>query len=89
MTNQTAPDVAIVDPNPVQIAIDLCGSQKALGDHCGVAQAAVSQWVRGLTAIDVRHYETIERVTDGKVTREHLLQFEIDRLNNKAPRKAS
>jgi hypothetical protein len=45
-------------------------SQKEFGDQIGVSQGLVWQWIEGRTRIDPKHFEKIEEVTDGKVTRQ-------------------
>jgi DNA-binding transcriptional regulator YdaS (Cro superfamily) len=56
---------------PIQRAIRVAGSQRALAARCGVTQAAVSKWVLGGRVPAERCVE-IERATSGAVRCEEL-----------------
>lgn len=49
-------------------AIRIVGSQKALGEACGVWQTAVSQW-RSRGSVPAEYCASIERATKGAVMR--------------------
>lgn len=57
---------------PLDIAIELVGGVSNLADLIGVGQSVVSNWRARGTVIDPLLCTAIERVTDGKVTREDL-----------------
>ncbi len=56
----------------IKIAVDHCGSQKALADKIGITQPGVSFLLHEAKSISAELAIAIEKATDGKVTREHL-----------------
>jgi DNA-binding transcriptional regulator YdaS (Cro superfamily) len=56
----------------IQKAIDICGSQKALADACGVKQPAVSNWMRRDKTLLLERAVLIERATGGQVKASEL-----------------
>lgn len=60
------------EKSPIEIAVDLFGTQKALADELGTDQSFVSQWVTGKRPVPPQFCREIERITAGKVTRYQL-----------------
>lgn len=57
---------------PLQRAVDLLGSQSALGHKAGVQQQAIWNWLSGGRRIPAAHCPNIERATHGRVTCDEL-----------------
>lgn len=54
--------------NPtIKTAIDIVGSQKKLGDACGVSQQAVFKWLHNKAKVSPEHVNSIVDATKGEV----------------------
>ncbi|KFK93592.1 MULTISPECIES: helix-turn-helix domain-containing protein [unclassified Serratia (in: enterobacteria)] len=51
----------------IKTAIDIVGSQKKLGEACGLSQQAVYKWLHGKAKVSPEHVESIVDATGGKV----------------------
>ena len=51
-------------------AIEIAGSQTALARKCGVARTLVNYWLKA--GVSLRHVNSVERATGGKVKAEDL-----------------
>jgi DNA-binding transcriptional regulator YdaS (Cro superfamily) len=58
--------------HPVDLAAKVYGSQQAMAVALGVTKAAVWQWKDGGRQVPVQHCVSIERDTNGVVTRKDL-----------------
>ena len=65
------------DFNPIQAAIDWCGTISNLAKALGVTPQAVSFWRDGLRQLPADKCPLIERVTEGVVTCE-MLRTDVD-----------
>jgi DNA-binding transcriptional regulator YdaS (Cro superfamily) len=61
------------DPAAIKRAIDIFGTQDKLAQVLDVRQHSVSRWVIGLRSPEPDTCRLIEKVTEGKVTRQELL----------------
>lgn len=61
-----------MDKKPIERAVDVAGSQKALATALNVKPALVSQWVTGHRPVAAHHCLPIEQATGGQVTRHDL-----------------
>ncbi|MDG6880968.1 Uncharacterized protein conserved in bacteria, prophage-related [Phocoenobacter uteri] len=57
----------------IEKAIDMCGSQKKLALACGVTQATVSYWLRGM-GISSQYLLKIEKATNKAITVEEIIK---------------
>lgn len=57
---------------PLERAVEICGSQKALAESISVTPVFVSQMIGGVKRIPPRLCLPIEEATDGQVTRYDL-----------------
>ncbi|KMK17763.1 antirepressor [Pluralibacter gergoviae] len=54
--------------NPViKTAINIVGSQKKLGDACGVSQQAVYKWLHNKAKVSPEHVNSIVNATGGEI----------------------
>ena len=54
--------------NPtIKTAIDIVGSQKKLGDACGVSQQAVFKWLHNKAKVSPEHVNSIVDATNGEI----------------------
>jgi len=58
--------------SPVQKAIDLAGSQTALGQLVGVKQQTVYCWLTKFGHIPVKHVLRLEKLFKGRLTRHEM-----------------
>lgn len=72
---------------PIERAVQIVGSQQALGEKLGVTQGRISQFVSG-EPIDVRHFPSIEAATSGQVTAGQLLEHELGKIKARKKKRA-
>ncbi|EMN1956574.1 TPA: transcriptional regulator [Citrobacter koseri] len=66
--------------NPViKTAIDLVGSQKKLGDACGVSQQAVYKWLHNKAKVSPEHVDSIVSAT-GEAVKAHQIRPDLPKL---------
>ena len=54
--------------NPtIKAAIDIVGSQKKLGEACGVSQQAVFKWLHNKAKVSPEHVNSIVDATKGEI----------------------
>lgn len=56
----------------IERAAVACGGQAALARMLGLKPPTVNQWVRGVRPVPIEHCFSIERATNGVVTRRDL-----------------
>jgi DNA-binding transcriptional regulator YdaS (Cro superfamily) len=61
-----------MNPTPIQLAIQIVGSQKVLAEALGVEPSLVSQWVTGRRPVAAHHCAAIELACGGGVQRAEL-----------------
>lgn len=66
------PDNRDMNTNQIAVAAQILGSQAALARALSVAPPTVHQWIDGTRGVPVRYCVEIERLTDGKVSRQKL-----------------
>jgi DNA-binding transcriptional regulator YdaS (Cro superfamily) len=74
---------------PVVEACKIVGSQVEMARALGVTPAMVNQMCKGLRPVPVEHCATIERLTEGKVTRQTLRPNDFWRIWPDLPFKAT
>ena len=57
----------------IKLAIQECGSQKALANACGVTQGAVALWLKG-GGITGKYIPLIAKASNGKITEADILR---------------
>ncbi|MGX2974682.1 YdaS family helix-turn-helix protein [Ursidibacter arcticus] len=62
-------------------AIEICGSQTALANLCGVSQQSVNKWLNG-GGISAKYIPRIVKATNGQVTSDALLA-ELERKDER------
>ncbi|MBL5819897.1 helix-turn-helix domain-containing protein [Serratia marcescens] len=56
----------------IKAAIAIVGSQRKLGDACGLSQQAVYKWLHGKAKVSPEHVESIVDATGGKVRADQI-----------------
>lgn len=71
----------------IKTAIAIVGSQKKLGEACGLSQQAVGKWLSGKAKVSPEHVESVVDATGGAV-RAYQIRPDLPKLFP-APNKAA